>query len=88
MEEIDYAVCGGLAVAIHIRPRATVDVDPDLFKSVMGDFTDLGAATTLAASGGIPVITINGPQGVEAVRVESVWVEAQVDGNVVTGILA
>src|SRR5215813_4393402 len=25
--EIDYAVCGGLAMAIHSRPRATVDID-------------------------------------------------------------
>jgi hypothetical protein len=24
---IDYAVCGGLAVAIHSRPRATLDID-------------------------------------------------------------
>jgi hypothetical protein len=24
---VDYAVCGGLAFAIHARPRATVDVD-------------------------------------------------------------
>lgn len=26
-EGVEYAVCGGLAVAIHVRPRATVDVD-------------------------------------------------------------
>lgn len=26
-ERIAYAVCGGLAVAIHVRPRATIDVD-------------------------------------------------------------
>jgi hypothetical protein len=26
-EGIEYAVCGGLAVAIHVRPRATIDVD-------------------------------------------------------------
>ncbi|MEN8160398.1 MAG: hypothetical protein ABFS41_10045 [Myxococcota bacterium] len=24
---VEYAVCGGLAVAIHVRPRATIDVD-------------------------------------------------------------
>jgi hypothetical protein len=24
---VEHAVCGGLAVAIHVRPRATVDVD-------------------------------------------------------------
>lgn len=26
-ENVAYAVCGGLAVAIHARPRATIDVD-------------------------------------------------------------
>lgn len=26
-DDVEYAVCGGLAVAIHARPRATVDVD-------------------------------------------------------------
>lgn len=25
--DVEYAVCGGLAVAIHVRPRATIDVD-------------------------------------------------------------
>jgi hypothetical protein len=25
--EIDYALCGGLAMAIHARPRATIDID-------------------------------------------------------------
>jgi hypothetical protein len=25
--EIEFAVCGGLAVAIHAHPRATLDVD-------------------------------------------------------------
>lgn len=26
-EQVEFAVCGGLAVAIHARPRATLDVD-------------------------------------------------------------
>jgi hypothetical protein len=26
-EEIPYAICGGLAMAVHGRPRATVDID-------------------------------------------------------------
>ena len=26
-EGVEYAVCGGLAVSIHVRPRATVDID-------------------------------------------------------------
>ena len=26
-EQIDYAVCGGWAMAIHGAPRATVDID-------------------------------------------------------------
>ena len=25
--QIDYALCGGLAMAVHDRPRATVDID-------------------------------------------------------------
>ena len=25
--DIDYAVCGGLAVAVYTEPRATVDID-------------------------------------------------------------
>ncbi len=25
--EIDYALCGGLAMAIHARPRSTIDID-------------------------------------------------------------
>ncbi len=57
----------------------TVEVDPVLFMSAMGDFDDLTAAGNLAASGGIPVTTINGPEGPEAVRMEHVWVEAMVD---------
>lgn len=26
-DEIDYALCGGLALAVHARPRATLDID-------------------------------------------------------------
>ncbi len=42
----DYAVCGGLAMAIHGFPRATVDVDmvvpPDAAKQVLSCAHDLG----------------------------------------------
>jgi hypothetical protein len=44
--EIDYAVCGGLAVSIYSEPRATVDIDllirPDDYGSAKGAVGDLG----------------------------------------------
>jgi len=43
-QKIDYAVCGGLAMAIHAFPRATVDID------LLIRPADLGAVTTVARS--------------------------------------
>lgn len=43
---LDYAVCGGLAVAIHGRPRLTVDID------VLVAATDVSRAAQIAASVG------------------------------------
>lgn len=58
----------------------TVDVDPTFFKSAMGGFEDLEAAGILAASGGIPTISVVGAgDDVTAMRIEHVWVEAFVD---------
>ncbi|MDQ3175891.1 MAG: hypothetical protein M3Q91_19625 [Acidobacteriota bacterium] len=31
--EIDYALCGGLAMAIHARPRSTIDIDMLIFQN-------------------------------------------------------
>ncbi len=58
----------------------TVELDADAFRSAMGDFANVTAAATLAASGGIPTVTVgDGSGNVAAVRVEHVWVEAFVD---------
>jgi acetolactate synthase regulatory subunit len=51
-ENIDYALCGGLAMAVYARPRATLDIDiliePNLLETVKRVTRDLGF--TLAAS--------------------------------------
>ena len=57
----------------------TVEIDPDMFGSAMGDFEDLQAAARLASSGGIPVTLVNSGNTTVAVRMEHVWVEAYVD---------
>jgi hypothetical protein len=58
----------------------TVEVGPTFFRSAMGDFEDVGSAAVLAASGGIPTVTVgDGTGNVAAVRLEHVWVEAFVD---------
>lgn len=45
-EPVDYAVCGGLAMAIHAVPRATIDIDlliePEDLAIVMRIANDLG----------------------------------------------
>src|SRR5688500_5188825 len=46
---IDYAVCGGWAMAIHGLPRATIDID----LLILGD--DLGRAWDLAKQHGYDV---------------------------------
>jgi hypothetical protein len=42
-QRIPYAVCGGLAVTIHGRPRLTVDIDIVVPKSVMDRSIELAA---------------------------------------------
>jgi hypothetical protein len=43
---IDYALCGGLAIAIYARPRATLDIDimvqPDFFSETKKAAQELG----------------------------------------------
>lgn len=45
-EKIDYALCGGLALAVYAKPRATLDidimVDPDLLDKVKQIVENLG----------------------------------------------
>ena len=36
-EEIEYALCGGIAMAIHGRPRATVDIDMLILPESLSD---------------------------------------------------
>ena len=47
-EEIPYALCGGIAMAIHGRPRATVDIDmlirPESLPQILRIAKDLGYA--------------------------------------------
>jgi hypothetical protein len=38
---IDYALCGGLAVAVHDRPRATVDIDLLILAEALPQVMDL-----------------------------------------------
>lgn len=58
-EKIDYALCGGLALAVYARPRATLDidimVDPDLLDKIKQIVENLGfniPAMPMAFKGG------------------------------------
>lgn len=42
--KIDYAVCGGIAVAIWDRPRATVDIDLLIEESSLPNIEEIGAS--------------------------------------------
>jgi len=48
-EPVDYAVCGGLAMAIHALPRATIDIDllirSDDLPTVQRIANDVGVAS-------------------------------------------
>lgn len=50
--EIDYALCGGLALAIYARPRATLDIDmmiePDSLQQTKNATEDLGFTLSAA----------------------------------------
>jgi hypothetical protein len=54
-------------------------IDPELFKSAMGDFDDLESAALFALASGTPTtFLVNDANQVVAVRVEHVWVETYV----------
>jgi hypothetical protein len=56
-----------------------VSVNPEFFKSALGDFTDLNAAGSFAASSGTPIVfVIDDSQNIIAVRLAHAWVEAYV----------
>ena len=50
--KIDYALCGGLALAVYARPRATLDIDimvePDFLGKVKQIAENLGVITGTA----------------------------------------
>ncbi len=45
-DEIDYALCGGLALAVYAKPRATLDIDimvqPDCIEKIKKKVEELG----------------------------------------------
>ena len=45
-EEIDYALCGGLALAVYAKPRATLDIDimvqPDYLEKIKQKAEEIG----------------------------------------------
>jgi len=45
-DEIDYALCGGLALAVYAKPRATLDIDimvqPDCLEKIKKKLEELG----------------------------------------------
>ena len=45
-DEIDYALCGGLALAVYAKPRATLDIDimvqPDYLEKIKQKVEELG----------------------------------------------
>ena len=53
-EPVDYAVCGGLAMAIHALPRATIDIDllirSDDLPTVQRIANDVGSRERLAVN--------------------------------------
>lgn len=50
-EGIPYAVCGGLAFAIHVHPRATVDMDFLILKRLRGSKQDIADIEGLTKRG-------------------------------------
>jgi hypothetical protein len=58
-EGVDFAVCGGLAVAIHARPRATLDVDLLLPRSQLGAAKRVARAQGYAIESG-PLVVRSG----------------------------
>lgn len=45
-QEVDYALCGGMAMAVHKRPRMTIDIDilipPEFLERVISIASELG----------------------------------------------
>lgn len=45
-QEVDYALCGGMAMAVHKRPRMTIDIDilipPEFLERAISIASELG----------------------------------------------
>jgi hypothetical protein len=54
---VEYAVCGGLAVAIHVRPRATLDVDLLIPRQALAGARNVARARGYAIEAGPMVLT-------------------------------
>ena len=73
-DKIDYAICGGIAMAIHGFPRATVDID------IIVDANDLERVWRLAKEFGFEIegmpLSLHGGQ-VEIRRISKIEVESK-----------
>lgn len=59
--------------------HGAIDIPKDEFLNWAGGFTDVNAATSFAASAGIPVTTIISGGQISKIRIEHIWVEAAID---------
>ena len=59
--------------------HGTIEVPADRYKNWVGGFTDINAAANYAASGGVPVGTVETAGQISHIQLEHVWVEAAID---------
>jgi hypothetical protein len=59
--------------------HGTIDVPKDKFLNWVGGFTNVNAAITFAASGGIPIGPVTSGGQITKLRMEHIWVEAAID---------
>lgn len=59
--------------------HGSIDVPKEQFNNWVGNFTNLNAGMTYAASGGIPITPVNVNGVFTNVRTEHIWVEAAID---------
>lgn len=59
--------------------HGTVEIPTEAFKNWAGGFSNINAAMTFAASGGIPVTAVTSGGQISKVRLEHIWVEAAID---------
>ncbi len=59
--------------------HGTIEVSAERYMNWAGGFTDINAAATYGASGGIPVGTVETAGEISHIQLEHVWVEAAID---------